>query len=272
MRASVSKGLVQLRLDGFKQIGCVLLTGQSVALDWDESRQLLDISRSGGERLVVVSLPDRSTASLGTSGILRFSREDTTAYSVAALGGQVTLWDVSSDQVTGLTAQKVVRSVESPIFGLVTKVHFMGDQGKGFRIRINGGAVYGFEEVAKTQGVLKLDGLEFHPSEGGSRWTVRSWGRPAEVTGESLGSWKAEVPLGEAATFAYSPSSSWVKVFTGEGSNKRSRAVVVMRLAQEGMAAVGPYSSAKSDLSKALRRMEKRSLWMVQPSLSPEGP
>ena len=248
VRVDVSKGLIQLRVASMEEIGTSLMTGHGVTLHWDQGRHSMDLERTRGESLVVVSLPDQSTAALGILGTIRFIREDPTTYSVAALAGQVTLWDVSSNEVTSLTPQKWVRLVEGPVQGLLTQVRFIGSEGNVFRLQINGKGSYGVEDAAKSQGVLKLEGLEFRPAEGGARWIVQSHERPAEVTGDSLGVWRAELALGEAATFTYSGARACVEVFTGDGSNKSSTSLVALKLAQGSVAVVGPYSTAKSDL------------------------
>ncbi len=250
IRAAVSKGLVHFRPDSVKQVGLPLLTGQSVTLGWHAGGRLFEVERHGGEGSVFVSMPDRSVGILGPLGKLSVIREDAITYSVAAPNGQVSIYDAASDQVTGVTPQKLIRPVDGPQLGLISKVHFAGVNESEFRVHINGRGPYTFKDAEKSEGVLTLDGLELRPSESGSKWQLRSKDRPALVTGEALGDWTAEVALGEAATFSYSQSKAFVEIFTATGSNKESKALVVMTLAQESKAVIGPYSSAKADILK----------------------
>ncbi len=226
----------------------VATRGQTLGLGWAPDQKYLDLSQFSGRRSVQIGLPNKSVIQLSTNAVVRIIRDTGSSISAQNLRGQASVWEFATGQTAVLGLQPRSFTVANVAQGQVTTLHFVGAGDEVFKIRINNASVVSFEDAAKNKGRLIVEGLELRPIQRGTRWVVSAVERSAEITGENLSTWKAELPIGESATFGYSEPRSSVEVATGQSSTSDLMVMVQIHLPDGAKAVVGPNSTTKTGI------------------------
>ena len=252
LRTIVNKGYLTFDVDAAPGITPVGLSGQTVTLLWNPAQRGLDVGQSGGKEAIQVALPDRSIAFVEPESLVRISHETPKSFAAQLLRRTASVIQSSTGQLAGLGPQRRIFNTSITDSGdhQVTKLHLMGAGGDSFRIRINGGRTYGFEDAAKNKGKLVLEGVELQPSQRGRKWVITSVANPSEITAESIAAWKAELPLGEATTIGYSEQNQSVELLTNSGSTPGVKEILHVHLPDGATAVMGPNSTLKTESFK----------------------
>ena len=252
LRTIVNKGYLTFDVDAAPGITPVGLSGQTVTLLWNPAQRGLDVGQSGGKEAIQVALPDRSIAFVEPESLVRIRHETPKSFAAQLLRGTASVMQSSTGQLAGLGPQRRIfnTSITDSGDNQITKLHLVGAGGDAFRIRINGGRTYGFEDAAKNRGKLLLEGVELQPSQRGRKWVITSVANPSEITAESIAAWKAELPLGEATTIGYSEQNQSVELLTNSGSTPGVKEILHVHLPDGATAVMGPNSTLKTESFK----------------------
>ncbi len=250
----VVKGFIGLEIAALESVTPLLLSGQSFAIDWVGSEDRLGLLHVKGAEPIPLAMSNQPGVVLHPGSAVRLKKESPNTYSVRATQGKVAVWESSSLLPLDLGAMKHVTVVPNGgkrVVGLVTRVQLLGGPQGGFKIRINGVSVFGFENAQDAKrGTISRDGVELIPKNKGTSWVIRSVEKPAEVSAHALGEWRAEISLNESATVWYSEPLALAEVTTAQATSGSTNALVKFEFSDGATASMGPYSYTKTDVMK----------------------
>lgn len=114
LRVEVDKGFLSVRVDGIDGIGGLISRGESIAMEWDVTRRLVDVQNRGSDP-ILVELPNLMYGSVGVGAALQFAEMSGTTFSTAAVGEAVTLYDPRTGSSLELTDKNLLFQGGQPV-------------------------------------------------------------------------------------------------------------------------------------------------------------